>query len=262
MGSFMRSLIALAARLGDRRRQIALRSARFATLAALSATMVHCSSKQGTSGSGVGVIGTAQDQTDGGAPLYPTSNIGTAQRGLDANGNPNATPGDVIADFKFLGYPNADSASGLQTISLADYYDPTASKHKILHIIAAAAWCTPCVQETTTLLTDLATPATDFEAEGVVYLQALIEGTTENVGATQTDLNTWISQLHPTFSEVLDPEGVTLGVFFDAAAVPFNADIDLRSMEVLQAGTGYEDPAAVKVWIDWVNENPPAYSSQ
>jgi hypothetical protein len=33
-------------------------------------------------------------------------------------------------------------------------------------------------------------------------------------------------------------------------------------MEVLQAGTGYEDPASVKVWIDWVNANPPAYAAQ
>jgi len=234
------------------------RSAAVGVAAAFVVTLVQCSSTLGSSGSGV--TGAAQNEADGGSVAYPTGHIGTAARGLDANGNPNKAPGDVITDFKFLGYPNADTSNGLQTIALADYYDPSASKHKVLHIIAAAAWCTPCVQETTTLLADLAAPATDFEAEGVVYLQALVEGTTDNLGATPADLNAWISEEHPTFSEVLDPEGMTLGVFFNAASVPFNADIDVRSMEVLQTGTGYEDPAAVKVWIDWVANNPPAYS--
>ena len=224
--------------------------------------MVGCSSKQGTSPGGGGVTGTAQNEVDGGTAPYPVQNIGTAQRGLTTAGVPNTVPGSVIADFKFLGYPNADSSKGLRTIALSDYYDPTASKAKVLHIIAAAEWCNPCVQETSALLTDLASPSTDFEAQGVVYLQALIEGNTPNIGATQTDLNNWIGQEHPTFTEVLDPEAENLGVFFRAAAVPFNADIDVRSMEILQAGTGQEDPSAVKVWIDWVNSNPAAYSSQ
>jgi hypothetical protein len=225
------------------------------------ATMVQCSSKQGSSVSGGGVTGTAQDAEDGGAAPYPTAKPGTSQRGLDGNGVPNTQPGDVIQNFKFLGYPNADSSKGLQTVSLSDYYDPTASKHKVLHIIAAAEWCNPCNVETSALVTDLAAPATDFEAEGVVYLQTLIEGFTENVGATQADLNTWIAKEKPTFTEVLDPEAAELGAFFTATAVPFNADIDVRTMEVLQAGTGQEDPSAVKVWVDWVSNNPPASSA-
>jgi hypothetical protein len=227
----------------------------------LATTMVGCSSKQGSTVEGGGLTGTAQNASDGGAAPYPLANIGTAQRGLDT-GTPKTAPGSVIANFKFLGYPNADGTSGLQTISLADYYDPTASKHKILHIMAVAEWCNPCTAETSSLLADLATPATNFEAQGVVYLQALIEGNTPNLGATQSDLNDWIGKEHVTFTEVLDPEASNLGVFFNAAAVPFNADIDVRSMEILQAGAGQEDPSSVKVWIDWVNANPPAYSAQ
>jgi hypothetical protein len=226
------------------------------------ATMVQCSSKQGSSVVGGGVVGIAQNEADGGAVAYPIATYGTAQRGLDGNGKPNTQAGSVIKNFKFLGYPNADSSHGLQTVSLSDYYDPTASKHKVLHIIAAAEWCNPCNIETSALLTDLAAPATDFEAEGAVYLQTLIEGETMNLGATQADLDDWIGKEHPTFTEVLDPEAAQLGVFFTATAVPFNADIDVRSMEVLQAGTGQEDPAAIKVWLDWVSSNPPAYSSQ
>lgn len=226
--------------------------------AALSLTMVHCSSRQGSSVGG-GVTGAPQNETDGGGAPYPTTNIGTAQRGLDGNGNPKALPGSVIANYKFLGYPNADTSKGLQPVALADYYDPTASKHKLLHIMAAGEWCNPCTTETQELLTDLATPATNFEAQGVVYLQVLTEGNTVNLGATQADLNDWIGKLHPTFTEVLDPEAANLGVFFNEAALPFNADIDVRSMEVLQAGTGQEDPSAVTAWIKWVNSNPPAY---
>ncbi len=232
--------------------------ATFALLAVFVALASACSSKQGTTPGG-GISGIPQSEIDGGDLPYPTANIGIAQRGLDANNVPNSLPGSVIANFKFLGYPNADSSNGLQTIQLADYYDPTASKHKVLHIIAVAEWCNPCNLETTELLTDLATPATDFEAQGVVYLQALIEGNTQNVGATQTDLNSWIAKEKPTFDEALDPEAAELGVFFSAADVPFNADIDVRTREVLQAGTGQEDPSAVTVWINWVENNPPAY---
>jgi hypothetical protein len=230
-----------------------------APFAALSlATMVNCSSKQGSSVGG-GVVGAAQNDEDGGVVAYPTETPGHAQRGVDANGKPNTNPGSVIKNFKFLGYPNADPSKGLQTVALSDYYDPTASKHKVLHIIAAAEWCNPCNVETAALLTDLATPATDFEAQGVVYLQTLIEGYTPNLGATQADLNDWVGTVHPTFTEVLDPEAAALGEFFGASAVPLNVDIDVRTMEVLQAGAGQEDPAAVKVWIDWVSKNPPAY---
>ena len=234
-------------------------AARFVAPALAFATLVHCSSKQGDSVVGGGVTGAPQSETDGAVVAYPTSHIGTAQRGLDASGNPGTLPGDVIQNFKFLGYPNADASKGLQTISLSDYYDPTGSKYKVLHIIAAAEWCPPCNVETSELLTDLATPATDFEAEGVVYLQALIEGNTPNTGATQADLNDWIAREHPTFTEVLDPEAAQLGAFFKASAVPFNADIDVRSMEVLQAGVGQEDLSTVKVWLAWVAANPPAY---
>lgn len=228
--------------------------------AAASATMVQCSSKQGTSAGG-GVTGAPQNETDGGV-AYPSANIGTGQRGLDGNGNPNTTPGNVIANYRFLGYPNGDSSRGLQPVALADYYDPTGKGHKLLHIIAAAEWCNPCTTETSALLSDLANPATDFEAQGVVYLQTLTEGNTINLGATKADLDDWIGKLHPRFTEALDPEASSLGVFFNAASVPFNADIDTRSMEVLQAGTGYEDPASVKVWIAWVNDNPPAYTAK
>lgn len=233
-----------------------------AGLGALAATP-GCSSKQGTSDTGGGGIsGTPQNQdADGGGVVYPTAHLGTSQRGLN-QGVPETIPGSVIPNYKFLGYPDSDMSKGLQTVSLSDYYDPTASKHKLLHIIAAAEWCGPCNSETSAILTALTTPATDYQAQGVVYLEALVEGNAENVGATQMDLNAWIGKEHTTFAEVLDPEASELGEFFQAAAVPFNADIDVRDMEVLQAGVGgAEDPSSVTVWLDWVSKNPPAYAA-
>ena len=230
------------------------------TLPALLAMALGCSSKQGTSAAGGGLAGTPQNQVDGGGVVYPAANLGTSQRGLDPGGVPKTIPGSVIQDFKFLGYPGADVSKGLQTIALSDYYDPTASKHKVLHLIAAASWCVDCISEMSALSTALATPATDYAAQGVVYLEVLIEGVAPNIGATQQDLNDWIGKEHPPFTVALDPEARELGVFFDATAVPFNADIDVRSMEVLQAGTGREDPSAVAVWLDWVSKNPPAYA--
>ena len=56
---------------------------------------------------------------------------------------------------------------------------------------------------------------------------------------------------------MLDPGVKNLGVFFDAAAIPWNADLDARTMEILQDGVGYEDPTAVQTWLDWVAANPP-----
>jgi hypothetical protein len=227
----------------------------FASLAATAS----CSSKQGTIPGG-GLTGTPQSEADGGAVPYPTGlHEGTGQRGLVA-GVPGTTPGNTIANFKVLGYPNADTSQGLQTIQLADFYDPTAKKYKVLNIMAVAEWCNPCNIETSQLVTALATPSTDYESQGVVYVQALIEGHTVNIGATQGDLNDWISTQKPTFDEVLDPEASVLGVFFSAAAVPFGLYVDLRSMEVLQAGGGQEAPSDVEVWLNWVNSNPPSYT--
>jgi hypothetical protein len=221
--------------------------------------MAGCSSKQGTSDlDGGGLTGTPQNQNPQGVP-YPTAHLGTGQRGLDGTGAPEAFRGNVIPNYKFLGYPDGDATKPLETVSLADYYDPHTTKYKLLHIIAASEWCLPCGQETDALVAALKVPATDYTAQGVVFLEALVEGNAQNVGATTADLTAWIGAHHPTFAEVLDPEAQNLGELFNAAAVPFNADIDVRTMEILQAGTGYANVSELAVWLDWVGANPPSY---
>jgi hypothetical protein len=145
------------------------------------------------------------------------------------------TPGSIIQNFKFFGYPDADESKGLQTIALADYYDPCGQRLKLLHLSVAAVWCEPCNEETVALVASKA----QLDAEHVVLVQALSDGPTKTVPATTSDLKFWIQENKSNFTEMLDPNLANLGVFFDAAAVPWNADIDPRTMEILDDGTGY-----------------------
>jgi hypothetical protein len=244
-----------------------------AAVAALSLSLVFgCSSKQGdgTNTDGTtpptgtpgtdngGIDGTAQtptghDSNPDGKP-YPAKNVGYSARGIDRLGKPNKQPGNVIPNYKFLGYPDADKSKGLQTVALADFYDPEGKNFKIIHLVVAGVWCKPCNQETDALV-----PAyPDMKTKGVVVVQALGDGPKLNVGATKTDLDSWIDNHHTNFTQVLDPGQKNLGVFFDAAAIPWNADVDARTMEILQAGVGYQDPADVQIWLDWYAANPAA----
>src|SRR5260370_14205510 len=117
------------------------------------AALAACSSKSGGSpaacdacdggqnGSTPTVL-TGHDTNLDGVP-YPTPTGGyghVARRGL--------TPGSIMQNFKFLGYPNADKSKGLQTIALADYYDPCGKRLTMLHLTVAGVWCVPCNQET------------------------------------------------------------------------------------------------------------------
>jgi len=145
------------------------------------------------------------------------------------------TPGSVIQDFKFQGYRNADQSTGLQTISLADYYDPCGKRLKLLHLTVAGVWCVPCNEETDALVAGKATT----DSEGVVVIQALSDGAVEGVPATLSDLDTWISKHKTNFTEMLDPGLANLGGFFMASAIPWNCDIDPRTMEILDDSTGW-----------------------
>jgi hypothetical protein len=180
---------------------------------------------------------TVRDTNPEGVP-YPMPQGGygrTARRGN--------TPGSVIQNFQFYGYPNADESHGLQRIALADFYDPCNKHSKLLHLSVAAVWCVPCNQETTTLVASKAQLATDK----VVVVQALSDGPTMNVGATTGDLNTWIKTNHSNFTEMLDPNLANLGIFFNAAAVPWNCDIDPRTMEILDESTGWAGTVSAEI---------------
>jgi hypothetical protein len=145
------------------------------------------------------------------------------------------TPGSIIQNFKFLGYPNADKSNGLQPIALADYYDPCGARYKLLHISVAAVWCVPCNEETSAMVG----AKSYLDMQGVIVVQALSDGPTEGVAATPADLDFWVKNLKPNYTVMLDPNLANFGIFFNAAAVPWNADIDPRTMEILDDGTGW-----------------------
>jgi hypothetical protein len=159
---------------------------------------------------------------------YPNSTGGhTARMG--------STPGSVIQNFTFQGYPNADESMGLQSVSLANYYDPCGKRLKLLHLTVAGAWCVPCGEETDAIVAAKA----ELASERVTVIQALGDGPTEGVPATMTDLDNWIGKHGSHFTEMLDPNLTNLGRFFNAAAVPWNCDIDPRTMEILHESTGW-----------------------
>jgi hypothetical protein len=198
------------------------------TLASLA--VAGCASKEtqdrGLEGAGVESAGSAPDSNPEGVP-YPKDNIGTgARKGLNA--------GNRIQNFKFLGYPDGDPNQGLQPLSLARYFDPSGTKYRIIHIQAAGVWCTACQAETKAVVPMKA----DLEAKKAVWLVSLAEGPTPGAASRQKDLDGWIAAFKSPFTHWLDPANANLGPFYDRTALPWNANIDARTMEILTAQTG------------------------
>jgi len=186
---------------------------------------------------------------------YPTANQGYNPRKGQVAGN-------RIPNFKFIGYRSANGAAtpstgDTETIQLADFFDPKGEKYKVIRVVVASVWCGPCNQETDYIVQN--NLATDLNGQGAVFLQALSDGPVVGTGATLGDLQSWIGNHKSNFTSMLDPQVKNLGVFFPASAVPFNATIDARSMEILSVELGFNSQmkADVTKWISWVNANPP-----
>ncbi|MGH7437944.1 MAG: hypothetical protein ACRENE_19870 [Polyangiaceae bacterium] len=164
------------------------------------------------------------------------------------------TPGDIVANLRFYGYLNGDPTK-YQVVSLADYYDPCQKRYKVIHLSVAGVWCNPCNMETSALVAAQSL----LQSDKVVVLQALSDGPTEGVGATQTDLTYWIRAHHSNFTEMLDPGPTQFGGFFIANEIPWNADVDPRTMELLSSSTGWNGDVAstIQPGLDAVAKAPP-----
>lgn len=164
---------------------------------------------------------------------YPTADVGI-------NARKGSIAGNRIQNYKFIGYgtdasaAKLDTGKGSGTVQLSDYFDPKSDKYSIIILNVAARWCGPCNQETDEIVSGV---AATYGPKKVVFVQAITEGL-DYKPATMDDLNGWIGDHTNNFTTMLDPNQVNLGVFFDRAAIPFNAVIDARSMEILYAGTG------------------------
>ena len=184
---------------------------------------------------------------------YPSENLGFQARKQN-------TPGNVMRNYKFQGYPHADpqsmvdSSKGLEGVALADYFDPEMRKYKVIHLSVAAVWCPPCNQETE----DTVAVAATLLAQKVVFVQAIDDGPIQGRPADKSDLDGWSLKHKSNFTEVLDPGLTNFGEFFNAAAVPWNANLDARTMEILSAGVGAppDISADVKTWVRWVDAHP------
>lgn len=193
--------------------------------------LMACSSETAAPEQDTGLVGDgeateAPDTNPDGVP-YPSSNLGTAQRSGSKAGN-------RINNYKFYGYPDANPANGLQPMSLAQFFDPEGKRYKLIHIQASGVWCVYCQKETEVVVPLKA----KFDEMKVVWLVSLAEGPAQGSPSVKKDLDGWIAEFKSPYPHVLDPGNKNLGVFYDAAALPWNANVNAKTMEILQAGTG------------------------
>ncbi len=172
---------------------------------------------------------------------YPTTNIGYTVR-------------TRIPNLKFVGYKAASPTGQLTTtgtppvIQLADLYNPNGTNGNtiIIHISAGSRWCPPCNAEASEISgydyqTNKRTGpgiAANLAPIGVVFVNALIDGFTPGTAATLDDLRGWVDDHQVNFTQVLDPATTESASFFLGASIPWNADIDARSMEIINMQQG------------------------
>ncbi|MBW2456052.1 MAG: redoxin domain-containing protein [Deltaproteobacteria bacterium] len=165
-----------------------------------------------------------------------------------------ATPGDILPNFVFRGYRNGDTSGDPVTVSLADLYDPTGQRQLVVHLMAAAMWCPVCHDQTEAMVKAHST----LRGEGAAILQAIIMGPDRNVSPDRCDLVDWMDERSVPFTVVLDVDARRIATVAPLTAVPWNALIDARTMEVLQAGEGapVDYTAYVRSALEWVAANP------
>lgn len=218
--------------------------------AVLTGVLVSCGSSSSDPFADPDVAG--RDANPDGVP-YPTDHIGSAER-------TRSRPGDRIPNFTFQGYVNGDR-SKLQTISMADYFDPDRKRHRLLVIQFAATWCAYCSQEVNETMRVKASPEDSAAIEGAVFLQILVSGAKLQQGPSLDEAEQWAARHNMSYSMAIDvgARRVTrLGV--DGSVMPWDARIDTRTMEIIESSGG--SPADivryVKEGLDFVNKNPPA----
>lgn len=200
-------------------------------IAGMGCSSTSASQDRGLEGEGQGAPSVAAPDTNPDGVPYPTDNIGTVAR---TGTGETAKAGNRITNYKFLGYPNGDRSQGLQPMSLANFFDPKGARYRVLHIQAAGVWCSACQQETEALVPLKA----ELDAKKAVWVVSIAEGRTAGTPSKQTDMDFWIDEFKSPFTHFLDPNNANLGRFYDRAALPWNANIDARTMEILTSGTG------------------------
>ncbi len=181
---------------------------------------------------------------------YPTDHLGGSQRTA-------TRPGDRIPNFAFRAY-RSGRQGGLETLSLAEFYDPLEKRHKVLHIQTAGTWCAICSAELAATI-----PQTEaLLAKGIVFLEVVVSGATAGKGPNLSEVDNWVESHGTTFPTAIDVRARRLGALgVSGVAMPHDILIDTRTMEILDSSVGA--PLDVSRYgldgIDFVTKNPPSY---
>ncbi len=180
-------------------------------------------------------------------------------------------PHTRMPNLKFQGFKangtNVVATQGdLTTISLCDWYNPTGKNgnYKLMHLTGAARWCGPCSVETSGISGWDGTRtgpgiAANLAPQGVVFVQGLFQAENHNAPATPDDLRIWMNGHQSNFASFIDPGPITLHEFTDGNVLPWNAEIDLRSMEILALSIGADSSLqdTLTKLVATVNGTPP-----
>ena len=172
---------------------------------------------------------------------YPTDNIGVNARSGTQRGN-------RVKNHNFQGYK--PSSSTLGRVALADFYDPDGKAIDVIVMVGGTLWSS--VDQPTL-------NAISGSTRRIATMAVLGEGTSPGTPATLTNLTTFRTK--NTFAATgLDAGFAVIGVYFDAAAVPFVMVIDARTMEIASAQVGGITSASqIDAAADDVMSRPPAY---
>lgn len=193
-----------------------------------------------------------RDANPDGVP-YPTDNLGGGER---AGGR----PGQRIPNLTFQAYVDGDRAAGLQTLSLADFFDPTQKRFKIIDLQVAATWCSVCSSVVTATIPVKAKLA----AEGVVFLEVIVAGNSPTAGPSVGEVDAWLTRHDSNYTTAIDVRARRLGAIgIDPTLVPYDLLIDTRTMEILDSSVGapqaFDIEGYVRDGLKYVATHEPSY---
>lgn len=164
-----------------------------------------------------------------------------------------------MPNFAFLAYRDGDRSKGLTPISMADYYDPSGARNKVLYVQFAATWCAVCSDELAASVTIM----DKAKAKGIVFLEVVVSGATAGFGPSQAEFDGWADRHRTNFTTAIDVRArrtASIGISGASGAMPHDVLIDTRTMEILDSSAGA--PADVGVYatdgLDFVTKNPPS----
>jgi hypothetical protein len=181
---------------------------------------------------------------------YPTDRIGGRKRS-------GTRPGDRMPNFTFRAY-RSGRGGGLESVSLAEYYDPHQRRHKVLHLQVAATWCAICSSEL-----EATVPVTEeLKAKGIVFVEVIVSGPTPGIGPSLAEVDAWVDRHGTNFPTGIDVRGRRLSaVGVNGALMPHDILIDTRTMEILDSSVGAPLDVARYAGdgLRFVTERPPSY---